>query len=356
MRRGAWIGVGLIASVVIVGAAFIVPVAGLGLPTALAPVKAASSPTTPEPVWNTGNLCTAVFNDPNPGDVQCVSDISNSKAPLWYNFSSPGKVKGGVVNVTILGSHDCIFLNFHSIDTTLNITILGSGYACAYASNGTITGSPAGYLVESGISDWGGGGQGCSGWGGNWLTTDWSHGGNSTCCGQGSGWGGGGFSTEWGHGSGGNVTCGPGVNIAVVSEDDVMNLVQGGSSSPCHHGSGGYATNVTVYAATTVVNVVQNSDKLNTTVTYIGSKAGFSTCPYRYEYGRVHWTEVANGNKDTFNTIFVNQAGAKGSPVNSPYTTEPLGPPAGIATGYDDIYGNENTTTAPPGTCQYIVV
>lgn len=337
----------------IVGAAMVVPAGGFGLPSVSTFSASASTGDSPQPVWNSGNLCKAVFNDPNPGDVQCASSISDSKAPLWYNFSA-GKVKGGVVNVTISGSNDCIFMNFHSFDTTLNITILGSGYACAYSSNGTISGSPSGSVVNAGVSDWGGG-QGCSGWNGSWYGPEWNHGGGSSCCSKSGGWGGSWYSPEWNHGSGGNVTCGPGINVAINSENDVLNLVQG-STSYCDHGHGGYATNVTVYAATVVVNVVQNSDNLNTTITYIGSKAGFSTCPYKYENGRVHWTEVAIGNKDTFNTIFVNQAGAKGAPSNSPYSTEPLGPPDGTAVGYNDLYGNETTTTAPPGTCQYIGV
>lgn len=354
MRRLGWIGIGLIVTVAVVGLVIVVPVASLGLPSALSVSAAAGSSDSPQPKWNSGNLCNAVFNVPNPGDVQCVSKISDSKVPLWYNFSA-GKVKGGVVNVTIIGSHDCIFMNFHSFDTTLNITVLGSGYTCAYFSNGTISGSPSSSAALGGDAEWAGG-QGCSGGGGGgWLSPDWGHGGGTSCCSKGYGSGGSWISPDWGHGSGANVTCGPGINIAINSENDVLNLVQG-SVSHCERGRGGYATNVTIYATTVVANVVQNQDHLNTTITYIGSSAGFATCPYKYENGRVHWTEVANGNKDTFNTIFVNQAGAKHAPPNSPYSTEPLGPPDGTAVGYNDVYGNETTTTAPPGTCQYIGV
>ncbi len=323
-------GFGLIATFVITGAAILVPAGGFGLPS---PLTVASAPTAhePQPKWNSGNLCKVTFNNPYPGYDQCTSYISNSKAPLWYNFSA-GSVKDGVVNVTIAGSNDCVFLNFHSFDTTINLHIEGTGYACAYSANGTISGGGVSDLL--GGADGGSGGHGCQSQGG------------------GSGWG----IPEWNHGGGGNVTCGPGINVAIVSENDVLNIVQG-TYSHCNNHQGGYATNVTVYATTITVNLKQNQDDLNTTVTYIGSSSGFGTCPYKVENGRIApWSETANGDKDTFNTIFVNQATAKHVPPNSPYTQVALGPPAGVANGNNDVYGNATTTTAPAGTCQYLGV
>jgi hypothetical protein len=332
MRKASWLGFGLIAAAVIAGAAILAPAGGLGIPSPLA-LAGSSSGHTPEPNWNSGNLCRAVFNNPYPGYDQCVSYVSDSKAPLWYNFSA-GKVENGVVNVTIYGSNDCVFLNFHSFDTTINLHLYGTGYTCAYGPNGTIRGG----VSTDGMT---------------YSIVDWNHGGGNSCkSGGGNGW----AIVEWGSGGGQTYTCGPGINVAVNSENDVVNLVQG-TTSHCNNHQGGYATNLTIYATTITVNVVQNQDDLNTTITYIGASAGFGTCPYKYENGRVApWTEVANGDKDTFNTIFVNEVGQKHAPPNSPYTTEPLGAPDGTANGYGDVYGSETTTTAPPGTCQYIGV
>jgi hypothetical protein len=342
MRRAAWFAIGVVATLVVAMAVTEIPVATAGVESFLGMSVATTSSDPSEPAWNTGNLCSSITYGPGPGNVTCVSHISNSAVPLTYNFSA-GKVQGGVVNVTIYGSNDCIYLNFHSFYTTLNIDLLGSGYACP---------------LQSGKSSGSGGGAPNVLWaGGNW--------GNGNGCSHDSGWGSGWASpVEWGHSG---KKCGPGVNIVVNSEGDILNLNQTELKSKCGGGDGfsdwgswghgkGYATNVTIYGTTTVVNAVQykGTHGLNTTVTYIGTKPGFSVCPSGITYGRVHWTEVSYGSHNTFSTIFIDGTNIAHPPANYTYFTVPLAPPAGISYGYNNLYGNETTQTVPLGSCQYL--
>ncbi|MGA8542785.1 MAG: hypothetical protein WB947_04510 [Thermoplasmata archaeon] len=82
-----------------------------------------------QPAWNTGNLCPGTV--PNAaGNAVCVNLVSASSVPLWYNLSA-GEVKGGTINVYIYGSDDCIYLNFHSFDSTINVVTYGSDYSCS---------------------------------------------------------------------------------------------------------------------------------------------------------------------------------------------------------------------------------
>jgi hypothetical protein len=324
----------VIVTIVAMGAVSILPASGSGLQMMLGLSGGSASSAAAEPQWNSGNLCKATGLGTT--DVNCVSYISDSKAPLSYNFSA-GKLKGGVVNVVIKGSNDCIYLNFHSFNTLLNVTLLGSGYSCLTPSGGGSSGNSISPM-------WGGGGgQGGSG------------------CSKGSGWGGNSATSAWGSGGQWTKSCGPGVNIVVNSESDILNLTQSPSSyhhSRCNNQATPYATNVTIYGTSTVVNAVQSwdSSRLNTTVTYIGTKPGFSTCPSGITYGRVAWTEVSYGSHNTFNTIFVDGTNVAHVPPNSPYATEPLGPPNGISYGSGNLYGDETTTTAPTGSCQYLGV
>ncbi|MGP8075830.1 MAG: hypothetical protein ACLP8Y_03720 [Thermoplasmata archaeon] len=81
-----------------------------------------------EPNWNSGNLCDSISYT-GPGDVTCVSLVSEAPFPLWYNFSA-GTIQGGTVTVVVYGSADCINLNFHSFYSTIVIDLLGSDYSC----------------------------------------------------------------------------------------------------------------------------------------------------------------------------------------------------------------------------------
>jgi hypothetical protein len=138
-----------------------------------------------------------------------------------------------------------------------------------------------------------------------------------------------------------------GVNIAINSEGDSFSLIQEGSF---------YTTSVTSYGTTTFVSVTQWGSHTNTTVNYIGTTAGFATCPSGITAGRVVWSEVAWGGYDTFNTIFVDGTNVHHAPANYAYSTEPLQPPDGNGWGFDDLYGNATTQTAPPGSCAYLGV
>lgn len=318
-------GIGLITAVLVVGALSAIPTAATGVLSAIGVSPAASSSSSSQPVWNSGNLCSWISDNPVTGDVNCVSLASDSYAPLWYNFSA-GEVQGGVVNVWVYGSNDCIYMNFHSFDTTINIHLFGSDYSCP--SHPSTSSSGWGPVV-AGSSDWGNQkGNGCSSYS-QWPYVAW-------------------LDPAW---VSKPTSCPTGVNIVVNAELDIVNLLQTGSN---------YATNVTIYGTTTVVNAAQipkrcsgGAENLNTTIIYVGTTAGFATCPSGITYGRVSWTELARGSHDTFNTIFVDGTNVHVLPPNSPYSTVPLLPPEGVL-GFHDLYGSETTTTAPSGSCHYL--
>lgn len=331
MRRAGWLGIGIIVTFVVAGTVSVIPATATTIQSLLGTSGLTASSTSGEPAWNTGNLCTSIFYS-GPGDVSCVSKISNSQSPLWYNFSA-GTVERGTVTVSIYGSNDCIYMNFHSFYTTVNIYLLGNDYFC-----GTGHGKGGAWLAPL----WGSGGGGGTG--------------QSRCS---AGFGGGGgwlLPVEWAQ----KPKCTPGVNIVVNSEGDTINLFQ---SPPrqhsCDGSSGRYSTNVTLYGTTTVFNLVQSrsADDLNTTVTYIGIKPGFAACPWGITDGLVPWwTDVSYGSHNTFNTIFVDGTNVAHPPPNYQYSTEPLLPPDGTSYGKGNLYGNETTQTAPAGTCHYLGV
>lgn len=275
MKVVVWLGLVFVATVMVAGAALVIPgvVTGSGF-SAVSPVSVATSS---QPVWNSGNLCgpSGPTTGPALGDVTCVSLVSASTVPLWYNFSG-GEVENGVINVVVYGSSDCINMNFHSFYSTIVITLKGSSYSCPSSS-----GPPDG----------------------------------------------------------------PGVNVVMNAEGNVVVLYQQGSW---------YSTSVTMYGTTNYFSTEMDGKGLSTTVTYIGTTAGFTTCPSGITDGRVHWNAVAYGSKDTFSTIFVDGTNVAHPPPNYPYSTEPLLPPDGMGFGMHDLYGNETTQTAPLGSCQYL--
>ncbi|MGP8075475.1 MAG: hypothetical protein ACLP8Y_01880 [Thermoplasmata archaeon] len=129
MKVVGWLGIGLVAAFMVGATMFAIPgpssgVQSLGKTEIAIP---ALSPNQPE--WNSGNLCSTI-SYPGPGDVTCVSLVSSSSVPLWYNFSA-GTVQGGTVTVVVDGSADCINLNFHSFYSTIMIELEGSYYSCA---------------------------------------------------------------------------------------------------------------------------------------------------------------------------------------------------------------------------------
>ncbi len=372
-----WMGLGAVVAIGIAGILVVFPAIGMQLPgTGATPaVTTPSASSTDPPNWNTGNLCTYLTTGPAPGDVQCTNVASHVPYALWWNFSA-GEVEGGIVNVTIKGSYDCIYLNFHSFDTTINIFVTGSHYACPPQKSSGCGGQPWTSIFALGTTD--GGGNCGGGGGGSWITPlgngqggcgSWLTplGGGQCGCGQGQGSGyvtdgnggggnggqcgcgknpsGSGYGPAWNNGGGGKTQCKVGIFVAVNSEGDILNLIQCGSD---------YGVNVTVYGTTTVVNGDLRGDFLNDTVTWIGTTAGFSTCPSGITTGRVSWGVEIRGSHDEWNTIFVDGTNVAHVPPNSPFTTEPLGPPDGVAHGQDDLYGSETTTTAPAGSCAYL--
>jgi hypothetical protein len=319
------------------GAVSVIPATASSVQTLLGFAATTGSADGHAPVWNTGNLCSSISYGPNPGDVTCVSNISNSKTPLWYNFSTPPNILGGVVNVSIYGSHDCIYINFKSFGSTINVVVAGSGYACRSHSDkgGGDSWSPA--LGGNDRGDWGHEGSDCSGGHDGW--------GDSALAGAGH---------DWGR----KPKCAPGVNIVVNSEGDVFNLNQTvEQSSKCFdEGGRGYSTNVTIYGKTIPVTAVQykGTHDLNTTFTWIGLTAGFAQCPYGTMEGKVSWSETSWGSHNLFATIFVDGTNVVHPPPNTPYSIAPLTPPAGTSYGYHNLYGNETTQIAPPGACHYL--
>jgi hypothetical protein len=129
----------------VAGAAAVMPGAASGIHSLLQPSENHPAMGSPQPSWNTGNLCTTITYG-GPGDVNCVSLVSASPYPLWYNFSA-GQVQGGTVVVTIQGSTDCINLNFHSFYSTIVVRLLGSDYSCSSSILG-----PAAATAPSGVN------------------------------------------------------------------------------------------------------------------------------------------------------------------------------------------------------------
>jgi len=280
MKVVGWLGIGIVAAVMIGFGVFAMPGAATSVQSFL--TSDHGNPHQPEPVWSSGNLCSSITYY-GKGDITCTSLISAAPYPLWWNFTEvPAETEHGTVTVDIAGSEDCINLNFHSFYTTIVVELAGSDYSCvAFAGSGGVPGSPSG------------------------------------------------------------------VNIAVNSEGDSFSYIQDGSF---------YVTNITSYGTTTFASVTQWGSWDNTTVNYIGTNAGFATCPSGITAGRVAWSEVAWGSFDTFNSIFVDGTNVHHAPPNYGYSTEPLLPPDGNAYGYSDLYGNETTQTTPVGACAYIGV
>ena len=136
MKLVRWMGIGLIVSFLVAGAAVTIPGAASGIHSLFQPSHSSGSA---QPAWNSGNLCNSI-SYPGPGDVTCVSLVSAASYPLWYNFSA-GEVQGGTVTVTVYGSADCINLNFHSFYSTIVVDLLGSYYACPGTGIGVSTAS-----------------------------------------------------------------------------------------------------------------------------------------------------------------------------------------------------------------------
>ncbi len=319
MRMQRWVGLGVAIVVVAAVTVSLFPSATAGLASLVGAPKTLDSTGASEPNWNAGNLCYAYGIGTT--KVLCVSTISNAREPLTYNFSA-GELLGGTVNVWIYGSNDCVYLNFHSFYTTINIHLLGTGYACKTPKS----------------SGGGGGGNG-------WDPAVNLYQQPSCSSSPGFTWT---LGVLWNNQQ---TSCAPGINIAVNSEGDVVNLIQFGS--PCQT-IGDYTANVTVYGTTTVVHDYQNGNNLHTTVTYIGTTAGFATCPSGITVGRVSWTVKSYGNKNEFSTIFVDGTNVAHAPPNQSFKTQPLGPPDGVSYGFGNLYGSETTQVTPAGSCQYI--
>ncbi len=267
-----WLGLGAVAALVLAAVVVAVPLtlAGNGSPAAAVPSTSAS-----DPAWGAGNLCTSSLGDPA-ADFTCVS--TQSFSTLWLNLSSY-ETEHVTETILIVGSFDCINLNFHSFYSTIVINLEGSSYSC-----------PA--IGDSNLPS-------------------------------------------------------PGLNIAINSEGDSLTINQLGSY---------YSSNVVVYGTTTFVSAVQYGSHDTTTVTYVGTTAGFATCPSGIVYQREKWSEVSFGSVNTFNTIFVDGSNVAHPPADILYTTTPLAPPDGLAFGTFDSYGVEVTTTSTPpaGTCSYL--
>lgn len=315
LGRAGWLIVALVVTVAVAGALSVIPSAATGLQSFLGTSSGTGSSDPGQPVWNTGNLCPTPLPGVGTLHVSCMN--TQSGTTLVENFSST--LQGGYVNILITGSNDCIYLNFHSFYTDITITLKGSHYACV-STSASGEKNPSITLCGNGC----GGGTGPSG-----CPTNYG--------GPGFGW----LPPDGGADWSKKTTCSPGVNIAINSEGDTLNLIQKGCD---------YSTNVTVYGTTTIVKTTQYGDELNTVVTYIGIEPGFSVCPDGITYGKVTWKWITYGSYDKFTTILVD---AKTPPPISPLHYVHVYPPDWIF-GTHDYYGTETTTTAPPGSCHYL--
>ena len=128
MKRAGWIIVG-IALLVTVGFSFaIVPAVATSVQSLTTSATAMPLTGNPQPVWQTGNLCV-----PNPDPYQWNCHSLASDQDLWYNESAYENT--GITYIfVIMGSNDCININFHGFDSTVIIKLFGSHYHCASAT------------------------------------------------------------------------------------------------------------------------------------------------------------------------------------------------------------------------------
>jgi len=135
MKVIVWLGIGLVAAVMVGAAVFNLPSARAGVQSVLTPSHS-PSPHEPEPAWSSGNLCSSIAY-PSAGDITCVSLVSAASYPLWWNFTEvPAETVGGLVTVAVYGSADCINLNFHSFYTAIVVDLYGSDYSCPGSGSG----------------------------------------------------------------------------------------------------------------------------------------------------------------------------------------------------------------------------
>jgi len=135
-----------------------------------------------------------------------------------------------------------------------------------------------------------------------------------------------------------------GVNVVINSEGDCVTVVQTGS---------GYASNFYIYGTTTSTNFLLGGSLLKPTVFFIGTTAGFGTCPSGITFGRVFVHGVSGGSYNTLSTIWVDGTNVAAPPANVPYFTMHWWPiNGGLGTG--DKLGFEVTQSAPSEGCSYL--
>jgi hypothetical protein len=136
----------------------------------------------------------------------------------------------------------------------------------------------------------------------------------------------------------------PGVNVAINSEGDNVTVIEAGSA---------YASTFYVYGTTTSMNFLLGGSVLTPTVFFIGTTAGFGTCPSGITAGRVYLSAVSGGSYNTLNTIWIDGTNVVSPPANVPYYTTNWWPIDG-GLGYMDYLGFEVTQSAPAGSCSYL--
>ena len=144
MKRTAKLGVGIVAAFLVAGFALFLPASLAGTHSSTPLQSSGGGLDVNQPVWNTGNLCTPTVTGSGPFVYTCTSYASGENglggsagisAPLWYNFSA-GESTGNTYVITLIGSDDCLYLNFHSFDSSIVIYLDGSSYVCPASAAG----------------------------------------------------------------------------------------------------------------------------------------------------------------------------------------------------------------------------
>jgi hypothetical protein len=293
MKRLAWLSVGLALTMAFAAVAYAAPAVATSL-HGTSPAAAITASGT-QPVWNTGNACQA------PDGTMTVGTV-NGHPSMFCDVRAQGTYNpftGVIVPVNL-------WWNFSANETQgmiLTVQVDGS-WDCLNFNFHSFYGTVNVFLFGSGYY--------CTPSGGTLSAS----------------------------GPSGN----PGVSVAINSEGDAVNVLETGS---------GYASNFYVYGTTTSVDFSLGGSLLTPSVFFMGTTAGFGTCPSGITFGRTFVHGISGGAYNTLNTIWVDGTNVATPPANVPYFTMHWWPMnGGLAKG--DKLGFEVTQSAPSAGCGYL--
>jgi hypothetical protein len=294
MKRLGWLSVGLVLTIAIAGAVYAAPAVATTISGTLP--SAAITASTSEPNWGNGNACSG-----SNGTISYAPE--DGHASIYCQVTASGSYNVFTGETTPL----YLYWNFTANETQgmiMTVEVYGSVDCLTFNFHG-FYGTVNIVLLGSGYY--------CAPSGG---------------------------AVAGGSGPSGN----PGVNVAINSEGDAVTVIQAGS---------GYASDFYVYGTTTSMNFLLGGSELSPTVFFIGTTAGFGTCPSGITFGRTYVHGVSGGAYNTLSTVWVDGTNVASPPANVPYFTVHWWPiNGGLSKG--DKLGYEVTQSSPSAGCGYL--